>query len=335
MTHRRLVAIVVVLLLGTSTSAADAHRRGDVSSGTVATIAVDGTPLRVVATGRAVWVAAGLRGIARIDPRTNETVSRIRPGGAVVDVAVGFGAVWAVDVFRGRLLRIDPQTNRVVGSTLVGDLPSGVAVGHGLVWVASQLRSTVSGVDPRTGRVVKLVRFSYGELWPGGIAVTRDGVWVITGGGNELSLVDPVHMVVARQLSIRGARSLAVAGGSLCVGLSRSDAILRIGSEAVSRLAIRGLRAGGYGPVLAGGSRLWVATAAGVAAVDPASGAARTVLRFSRKRDVAAIAQHGDLWIADGEHGALLRARPRVSAGRLLAASPLHRAASPRAHPNG
>jgi streptogramin lyase len=336
MTHRLLATIAVVLLLGTSTSASDARlHRGDPSTGTVVTIAVDGTPLRIVATGRTVWVAAGLRGIARIDPRTNETVSRIRPGGAVVDVAVGFGAVWAVDVFRGRLLRIEPHESRVVGSTLVGELPSGVAVGHGLVWVTSQLASTVSGIDPATGRVVKLVRFSSGELWPGGIAITRDGVWVVTGAGNELTLVDPKRMAVARRVTVRGARSLAVTGRSLWVGLARSDELLRVDSDAVSRVVTRGFGSGGYGPVLAGGSRLWLATEKGVAVVDPATGAVRTVLRFPRERTVAAIGVAGDIWVADQDHATLVRVRARPAPGGLLAAV----AASPlrltRAHPNG
>ena len=243
------------------------------------------------------------------------------------DVAAGFGAVWAVDVFGDRLLRIDPRTNRVTLAAAVGSMPSGVAVGHGLVWVASQLRSTVSGVDPRTGRVVKVVRFSYGELWPGGIAVTRDGLWVITGHGNELTLVDPEPFVVARRVFVPGARRLAVTGRSLWVGLARSDELLRIGSHGVSRVATRGFRSGGYGPALTGGSRLWVATRAGVLVVDPASGAAREVLRFSRDRDVTALATRGDVWMADQRHAAVVRVRPRATSVRLLASPPLHRPA--------
>jgi streptogramin lyase len=336
MTPRALAAIAVVLLLGTSTAAADGRlRRGDAHSGTVATIAVDGTPLRIVATGRGVWVASGLRGLARIDPRTNEIVSRIGPGGSVVDVAAGFGALWAVDVFRGRLLRIDPHTNRVVGSTLVGELPSGVVVGHGLVWVTSQLGSTVSGVDPRTGRVVKVVRFSYGELWPGGIAVTREGLWVITAHGNELTLVDPDPFVVARRIFVPGARTLAVTGRVLWVGLARSHELFRIGSDGVSRVAMPGFGSGGYGPALAGGAQLWLATRKGVLVIDPATGAARTVLRFSRDRDVMSLAANGDVWMADQRHAAVVRARPGGGMGpaaRRAAASPARLTGD---HPNG
>lgn len=323
------VAIAAGLVVSAAAATASGAPRTASGGGSevVATIEVGGAPSSIVATARAVWVSLGLGGIARVDPASNEVAARLRPGGAVVDLAAGYGAVWAVDVFGDRLLRIDPRTGRVTGRTRVGELPSRVIVGHGLVWVTSQLRSTVSGVDPRTGRVVKVVQFSYGELWPGGIAVTPDGVWVVTAAGDELTLVDPERMVVARRVSVRGARTLAVTGRSLWVGLARSGALLRIDPDAVPRIATGGFRAGGYGPALAGGSRLVLATGEGVAVVDPTRMAPRSLLRFSREHDVTAIAVHRDVWIADQEHGALLRVRPRAAPGRLLAASLLHRPA--------
>jgi streptogramin lyase len=319
--------------------AADGNRVGPASAApfpesggapsVVVTMEVGGAPSSIVATARGVWVSLGLRGLAKVDPTTNDVVARVRPGGALVDVAAGFGAVWAVDVFGDRLLRIDPRTNRVTFAAAVGSMPSGVVVGHGLVWVTSQLRSTVSGVDPRTGRVVKVVRFSYGELWPGGIAVTRDGVWVITGHGNELTLVDPEPFVVARRVFVPGARTLAVTGRLLWVGLARSAELLRIGSgsDGVSRVSTPGFRSSGYGPALAGGSRLWLATRKGVLVVDPASGSARAVLRFSRDPDVTALATKGDVWMADQRHAAVVRARLGSASDHVLASPPLHRPA--------
>ncbi len=320
-------ALAVAAAVATTAPGAPRRPASGGGSEAVATIEVGGAPSSIVATARAVWVSLGPGGIARVDPATNEVVARLRPGGSVVDLAAGYDALWGVDVFGDRLLRINPRTGRVTGRTRIGELPSGVIVGHGLVWVASQLRSTVSGVDPRTGRIVKVVQFTYGELWPGGIASTPDGVWVVTGGGNELTLVDPERMVVARRVSVRGARALAVTGRSLWVGLARSGALLRIDPDAVSPVATRGFLANGYGPALAGGSGLWLATGEGVAVIGPAGGSPRPVLRFSRTRDVTAIAVHRDVWIADQEDGVLLRARPRGAIGRLLASSPLHRPA--------
>ena len=134
----------------------------------VVAIDVGDIPTDVVATPTAVWVATGLGGIVRIDPRVNAPVARIRPGGAVTKLAHGLGAIWALDLFGDRLLRIDPRSNRVIRAIRVDGLPSGLVIGHGLVWVASQLESTVAGIDPRTGVVVKRARFARGELWPGG-----------------------------------------------------------------------------------------------------------------------------------------------------------------------
>ena len=166
----------------------------------VVSIDVGGVPTSVVETSGAVWVATGLGGIVRIDPFTNEPVGRIRPGGSVSMLAHGYAALWAIDVFRGRLLRIDPGAGRVTKAIRVGALPSGLAIGHGLVWVASQLASTVAGIDPRTGQVRKLALFGPGELWPGGLAVGRDGVWVVRARGNEVCLFDPATMTFRLRL---------------------------------------------------------------------------------------------------------------------------------------
>ena len=292
----------------------------------VATIDVGGAPSSIVASARAVWVSLGLGGIARIDPATNEVVARLRPGGAVVDLASGFGALWAVDVFGDRLLRIDPGTNRVSRRTRVGGMPSGVTVGRGLVWVTSQLGSTVSGVDPATGRVVRLLRFAYGELWPGGLAVTRDGIWVITGAGNELTLVDDARRAVVRRVPLPDARALAVTGRSLWVGLATDAALVRIDADGTARrVTTRGYESDGYGPALAGGKRLLLAAAGRVAVVDPADGSFRRVLRLPAGHRASALAFGRGVWVADETASVILGGRPRTATGRLLASAGGHR----------
>ena len=62
------------------------------SPSVVAAMEVGGAPSSIVATARAVWVSLGLGGLAKVDPTTNDVVARVRPGGALVDVAEGFGA---------------------------------------------------------------------------------------------------------------------------------------------------------------------------------------------------------------------------------------------------
>ena len=114
----------------------------------VSTTHVGGSPSSLTTAAGDIWVSLGLDGVARLDGETGAVVARIEPGGAVIGLATGFGAVWAIDVFGDRLLRIDPETNTVTSETRVGGLPNGVTVGHGSVWVQNQLDSTVSRVDP-------------------------------------------------------------------------------------------------------------------------------------------------------------------------------------------
>ena len=137
-------------------------------------------------------------------------------------------------------------------------MPSAVATGHGLVWVSSQLDSTLVGVDPSTGRVVKRVEFAYGELWPGALAVSPAGVWVIAARGNELVLIDPSATRVVRRVPVRGARSLAVTGKTVWVGLSRLALLGRVDAEGASLVHVPGHSPDGYGPLLFGGGSLWV-----------------------------------------------------------------------------
>ena len=219
-----------------------------------------GSPSSLTTAAGDVWVSLGLGGVARLDRETGAVVARIEPGGAVIGLAAGFGAVWAIDVFGDRLLRIDPETNAVTSETRVGGLPNGVTVGHGSVWVQNQLDSTVSRVDPdNRPRDGDDVSFFPGELWPGGILATPSGVWVVTAGGNAVGRIDPATSSVTQEIPVLGARSLAFARGSVWVGRAHAGSLVRIGRGRIEHVAVAGGRTDGYGPRLAGGSELWLA----------------------------------------------------------------------------
>lgn len=271
----------------------------------VVSIDVGGVPTSLVETSGAVWVATGLGGIVRIDPFTNEPIGRIQPGGSVSMLARGYAALWAIDVFRGRLLRIDPRAGRVTRAIDVDALPSGLAIGHGLVWVESQLASSVAGIDPRTGQVRKLALFARGELWPGGLAVSRDGVWVVTAGGNEVSLFDPVTMTFRRRLHVSGARTLSVDGSGAWVGLAGRSFVLRIQHAHPAKVPTF-IPAGGYGPVLTGHGPLWVGSTGAVSQIARSGTVVRRI-RLPRGQPVDALAVSGGLWVADQRHRKVLR----------------------------
>ena len=319
-------ALLAVSIPAASGSPRQAHlaEAPDRRLATVTRIEVGGTPSSIVATRRAVWVATGLGGIIRLDPVSNAHIARLRPGGAVIDLARGFGALWAIDLFGDRLLRIDPRTNRVTDRVNVPAMPSGVATGHGLVWVTSQLDSTVVGVDPATGRIVKRVEFGYGELWPGGVATSRAGIWVIAGRGNELVLIEPAPLAIVRRVPILGARTLAVSSGAVWVGRSRSALLARVDAGGITFIPVERHRPDGYGPMLGSGSSLWLAARGRLGMLDARNRIAYS-MRLPMVGEVGALAVAGDVWIANRSAGTVLRIRPPSAGARVLAT-----AASPK-----
>jgi YVTN family beta-propeller protein len=273
----------------------------------VAAVDVGGAPSGMVVASGDLWVSLAVDGIVRIDQATNAVVARIdRP---MVALAAGYGSVWAVDVFRDLLLEIDPGTNRIAREIPVGALPTGVAVGFGSVWVANQVDGTVSRVDPVAGQVTATIPLGAGAIWPGAIVAGPRGIWLVTGGGNAVSRIDPTTSRVASHLPLPGARSLAVTGGNVWVGLTTSDVLVRIGPERTRTVRLRGLRADGYGPRLAGGASLWLAVPGRLARVGGGPGSVQATLRLPVGHFLSAIVVGDGVWVADQTTERILRAR--------------------------
>jgi hypothetical protein len=101
-------------------------------------------------------------------------------------VAVGEGAVW-VDTARGAVARIDPRTNEVLTRVVAskgGDILGGMAVGEGAVWVDEGVEGVIR-IDPRDGEVIARVPpirsgrdlLSASFFAPGGGGVWATGAW--------------------------------------------------------------------------------------------------------------------------------------------------------------
>ena len=136
-------------------------------------------------------------------PAGGKVLRRIRLGGGPLTVgeplAVGEGAVWAVNAAGGRLMRIDPARNAIVARIKVG-VPAAIAAGDGGVWLANQSFNTVTRVDPAT-HMHTIIRVGRS---PEGIAVSPGAVWVANAGslanagGPTVSRIDPAtNRVVA------------------------------------------------------------------------------------------------------------------------------------------
>lgn len=119
-------------------------------TGVEATIEVGNRPVGLAATDQAVWVAVGDDGVvARIDPATNQIVTKVDVGGTPRSVAATADAVWVTDN-AGVLTRIDPDTNHVAARIAVSAFASDVAATNDAVWVTGELSGTVTRLATRS-----------------------------------------------------------------------------------------------------------------------------------------------------------------------------------------
>jgi DNA-binding SARP family transcriptional activator/ABC-type branched-subunit amino acid transport system substrate-binding protein/streptogramin lyase len=206
------------------------------------------TAVAVAGDGRRLWVLNDDRTIARVDPRTDRVVKRIRvPATDLSAIAVGAGAVWALDPGTGRLWRIEPN-----GQQLTIDVGTGadaLAFGGGAVWVTNSLLGQVLRIDPLTDRVTR--RIPLGGT-PRDVTVVGDRVWVAVAGGAP----------AARPARLGGVRPVAspscgppLAGSATPRLLVASDLPLQAGlrfpvnqmaAAVVSVLRAHGFRAGKF-----------------------------------------------------------------------------------------
>jgi YVTN family beta-propeller protein len=139
---------------------------------------------------------------APVLPPGGKVVARIRIGRSNVangqlgagPLAVGEGAVWAMNDAKATLMRIDPARNAVVARIKVGT-PEAAAAGDGAVWLSNPSLNTVTRVDPATNTVTATIPVG---PQPEGIAVSPGAVWVVNAGGPSVSRIDPAtNRVVA------------------------------------------------------------------------------------------------------------------------------------------
>ena len=141
-------------------------------------------------------------GVAAIDPADGDvasfTESRTPPG----NVAVGEGAVWALNNEERTVSRIDPETKEVSQTFDTPGVPSELAAGEGALWIGnagggdfSNATVSVSRLDPDSGRVTQTVRLRGNEgVFPVAgaprIAVGAGAVWAANPDGS-VSRIDP------------------------------------------------------------------------------------------------------------------------------------------------
>jgi YVTN family beta-propeller protein len=134
-------------------------------------------PPRALAVGHgAVWaVDSEQHDIRRIDPETGRTAVRLHAGADPVAIATGADAVWVANAGDNSVSRIDPRTNGVTQAIAVGKGPAAVATDGDAAWVAMSDEGSVARIDLRTNRVTSTIAVGHR---PQGIAVAGGLVWV-------------------------------------------------------------------------------------------------------------------------------------------------------------
>jgi YVTN family beta-propeller protein len=150
-------------------------------------------PSSVAGDARSVWAADNAaRGLARIDPATNQVVQRIALNVDPFAIALGFGSLWVTAYFNDphEVLRVDPTSGRILAT--ITDLPlgggTGIAAGEGAVWVACTYGQSLARIDPSTDRVTKSIPV---QRYPLAVSAGRGAVWVRNENSSSVSRIDP------------------------------------------------------------------------------------------------------------------------------------------------
>jgi len=154
----------------------------------------------LLATHRSSEKLNRLRGstLAPALPPGAKVIARIRIGRTNVasgqhgagPLAVGEGAVWAMNDAKATLMRIDPARNAIVARIKVHS-PEALAAGDRGIWLSNPSLNTVTRVDPATNTVTATIPVG---PQPQGIAVSPGAVWVVNAGGPSLSRIDSVQL---------------------------------------------------------------------------------------------------------------------------------------------
>ncbi|HEY2658640.1 MAG TPA: hypothetical protein VGI79_02890 [Caulobacteraceae bacterium] len=177
---------------------------------------------------RSVWAAASLKAIQRSIGDLHP-VAEIHLGKTADWVVVTADAVWIGGTGPDAVHRIDPLTNRQVATVaLPGEPCAGLAVGFGALWVPlCGGHSALARVDLKTNAVTLLAIAPAGR--EGGIAASRDSVWMATDKLGTLARIDPVTGQIRQTVKLPpGSYNPRSVGGTVWVTSIDTDVITAV-----------------------------------------------------------------------------------------------------------
>jgi len=286
--------------------------------------AVAGTLTQLLGSdGRAGLTSVAGNSVGVVDPATNEIVAEIPVGRRPTSIAVGEGAVWAVNAEDRTISRIDPATMDE-RQFATGTTPFDVVAGEGSVWVSSsdtvrEWPSRISRIDPATGVVRGTIELPRFDEVPPALGITNGGntmvvaegaVWALNPDGT-VSRIDPrLGDIDATVENVTGNTIGAGDGAIWVVNVDRTVSRIDPATNTVTRtieVAAEGLAA-----VAVGAGAVWITDpVAGVVwRIDP--GEARVVQKtIPLEYGVVGISfGEGSVWVANPLEGTVSRIDP-------------------------
>lgn len=264
--------------------------------------------------------------LVRIEPRTGAVSREVPVGSTPAAVAVGEGAVWALDADARTVSKVD-RSSFAVATFGTGTTPTDIAAGAGGVWVlggetlassqsAGPVATALARVDPTTRTVrarIGLPRAGAAvtELAEDHVAVERDAVWAIASDYSVVRIDPRTNRIVA---TIRGLQARAVAAGDGVWVLGIDGTIARIDRRS-NRIATRGrIGASAVTALAVGGGAAWV-SAPGDGTVWRVQPGPRLVMRtIDVGTGVGDLAfGGGSLWVTNPLRGTLARIDPAAN----------------------
>ncbi len=148
-------------------------------------------------------------------------------------VEVTPGAIWVGTTGPFSVVKIDPRTNQVLGrAELPGEPCAGLAHGFGRLWVPlcghDGAKNALAEVSLKDAHIHAILPIGPAAS-EGGIAVSRDGVWMVTDKAGTLARIDPRTGAVRQTVRLpAGSFNPIVADGLIWVTSIEGDRITAV-----------------------------------------------------------------------------------------------------------
>jgi streptogramin lyase len=214
-------------------------------------------------------------------------------------LAAGAGSIW-VRTDSGDVVRIDPPTNTVaaripVAGPAVENLCQGLGADDTAVWSCAPDGDVVR-IDPATNRIAATV--SVGKFSDQGhLPLAFGHLWLLTGDGSTLVGLAHDAVDVTVDLGTR-CNDLAATATSLWASCLTGDQVVQVdpvAHQVISR--VTGLDTARL--VAAAGGRVWVTFLGGLAQIDEATGAVKTLTQVYVGPQAGLFADPDGLWVRD------------------------------------